>query len=57
MIMKQSNQNDVCVLRDTGNKILGRGIGISLEKILESRKAYLDSIWEAIENPENLYNG
>ena len=30
MVIKQSNQNEVCVLSDTGNKILGRWIDISL---------------------------
>ena len=24
MVIKQSNENEVCVLRDTGNRILGR---------------------------------
>lgn len=57
MVIKQSNQNEVCVLSNTGNKILGRCIDISLQMIQQSKKAHTDSLWEATENHESFTMG
>lgn len=47
----------MCVLRNIGNKIVGRWIGISLYLVLELRVVYFDFIWKVMENYESFIIG